>query len=144
MTFAFHIIMGQFSSVQLLSHVCLFATPCTEVYQASLSITNSGSLLKPVHQVSDAIQPSVILFSSCLQSFPASGSILISQFFASGAQSSRNGHRQKSCFLILSIDRVDWHCISITHPPPCLWTAPLPTPFTSTTALYLSIWMISH
>ena len=36
----------QFSSVQLLSHVLLFATPWTAARQASLSITNSGSLLK--------------------------------------------------------------------------------------------------
>ena len=36
----------QFSSVQLLSHVQLFATPWTAARQASLSITNSHSLLK--------------------------------------------------------------------------------------------------
>ena len=38
-----------------------------------------------VHQVGDAIQPShpVIPFSSCLQSFPASGSFQMSQLFAS-------------------------------------------------------------
>ena len=36
----------QFSSVQLLSHVLLFATPWTTARQASLSITNSRSLLK--------------------------------------------------------------------------------------------------
>ena len=42
-----------------------------------------------VHWVGDAIQPShsVIPFSSCLQSFPASGSFLMSQFFASAGQS---------------------------------------------------------
>ena len=42
-----------------------------------------------VHWVSDAIQPShpVILISSCLQSFPVSGSFPMSQFFASGDQS---------------------------------------------------------
>ena len=34
------------SSVQLLSHVCLFATPRTVAHQASLSITNSQRLLK--------------------------------------------------------------------------------------------------
>ena len=34
------------SSVQLLSHVQLFATPWTAAHQASLSITNSRSLLK--------------------------------------------------------------------------------------------------
>ena len=36
----------QFSSVQLLSHVRLFVTPWTAVWQASLSITSSQSLLK--------------------------------------------------------------------------------------------------
>ena len=36
----------QFSSVQPLSHVRLFATPWTAAQQASLSITNSQSLLK--------------------------------------------------------------------------------------------------
>jgi len=36
----------QFSSVQLLSHVWLFATPWTAACQASLSITSSQSLLK--------------------------------------------------------------------------------------------------
>ena len=43
-----------------------------------------------VHWVSDAIQPSHALLSpssSCLQSFPASGSFLMSQFFTSGGQS---------------------------------------------------------
>ena len=38
----------QFSSVQLLSPVGLFATPWTAARQASLSITNSWSLLKPM------------------------------------------------------------------------------------------------
>ena len=36
----------KFSSVRSLSHVLLFATPWTEAHQASLSITNSRSLLK--------------------------------------------------------------------------------------------------
>ena len=38
--------MAQFSSVQSLSRVWLFATPRTAAHQASLSITNSRSLLK--------------------------------------------------------------------------------------------------
>ena len=37
---------SQFSSVHLLSHVRLFATPWTTAGQSSLSITNSWSLLK--------------------------------------------------------------------------------------------------
>ena len=42
-----------------------------------------------VHRVSDAIQPYLLYlpFSSCFQSFPASGSFPLSQFFASGGQS---------------------------------------------------------
>ena len=36
----------QFSSVQSLSHVRLFVTPWTVAHQASLSLTNSWSLLK--------------------------------------------------------------------------------------------------
>ena len=45
--------------------------------------------LTHVHWVSDAIQPShpVIPFSSCPQSFPASGSFQMSQLFASDGQS---------------------------------------------------------
>ena len=39
----------QFSAVQSLSHVWLSATPWTAACQASLSITNSQSLLKPMH-----------------------------------------------------------------------------------------------
>ena len=38
--------LDKFSSVQSFSHVRLFATPWTAVHQASLSITNSRSLLK--------------------------------------------------------------------------------------------------
>ena len=79
----------QFSSVQSLSRVRLFATPWITARQASLSITNSQSLLKLMSIELDAIQPwhSVVPFSSCLQSFPASGSFSKRQFFASGGQS---------------------------------------------------------
>jgi len=44
--FAFN--LPQFSSIQSLSCVWLFATPWTAAYMASLSITNSKSLLKPM------------------------------------------------------------------------------------------------
>ena len=46
------------SSVQLLSHVRLSATPWTAAHQASLSITNPEFTQTHVHHVSDAIQPS--------------------------------------------------------------------------------------
>ena len=51
-----------FSSAQSLSRVQLSATPRTAAHQASLSITNSRSLLK-LHRVGDAIQPSHPLLS---------------------------------------------------------------------------------
>ena len=47
-----------FSSVQSLSRVWLFVTPWTAARQSSLSIINSWSLLKLIHWVGDAIQPS--------------------------------------------------------------------------------------
>ena len=70
---------GQFSSVQSLSHVRLFVTPWTAACQASISITNSWSLLKlmsielviqynhiilccPLHLLS-SIFPSIRVFS---------------------------------------------------------------------------------
>ena len=49
----------QFRSIQSLSCVQLFATPCTVAPQASLSFTNSWILLKLESiWISDAIQPS--------------------------------------------------------------------------------------
>ena len=79
----------EFSSVQLLSHVQLFVTPRTAARQASLSITNSWSLLKLlfIESVTPSISSSVVPFSSCLQSFPGSGSFPMSQIFPSGGQS---------------------------------------------------------
>ena len=74
------------SSVQSLSHVQLFVTPWTAAYQASLSITNFQSCLK-LMSIESVMPSSVIPFSSHLQSFPASGSFPMSQFFASGGQS---------------------------------------------------------
>ena len=65
-------------------------TPWTTAHQASLSITNSQSLLKLLSI--ELVMPSnhLILccpFFSCPQSFPAWGSFPMSQFYASGGQS---------------------------------------------------------
>ena len=49
----------QFSSVQSFSHVWLFVTPWTAAHQASLSISNSQSLLKPIFI--EAAMPSNLL-----------------------------------------------------------------------------------
>ena len=80
----------QFSLVQSLSHVWLFATPWTAARQASLSITTPGVHPNPCpfcQWCHPTISSSVIPFSSCPPSFPASGSFQMSQFSTSGGQS---------------------------------------------------------
>ena len=80
-------IPAQFSSVQSLSRVQLFVTLRTAARQASLSITNSWSLLKLVSI--ESVMPSnhLILYSPLLfPPFPASGSFQMSQLLASGGQ----------------------------------------------------------
>ena len=66
-------------------------TPWTAASQASLSIINSQSLLKLMSIESQCCHStiifSVIPFSSHLESFLASGSILTGQFFPSSGQS---------------------------------------------------------
>ena len=77
------------SSVQSLSRVQLFATPWTAAYQASLSITNSRSPPKPMSIKLVVPSNHLILCHPLLllpQSFPASGSFLMSQLFTSGSQ----------------------------------------------------------
>ena len=76
--------------VQLLSRVWLFVTPWTAAHQASLSFTISQSLSNscPLNRwCHPTVLSSVIPFSSCFQSFPASGSFQMSWPFASGGQS---------------------------------------------------------
>ena len=60
------------------------STPGLPVHHQLLEFTQTH-----VHRDGDAIQPAHPLLSpsSCLQSFPASGSFLMSQFFISGGQS---------------------------------------------------------
>ena len=62
-------------------------TPWAAARLASLSFTNSRSLLKLMSI--ELVMPSnhLILFSSCLQSFPASGSFPMSWLFTSGGHS---------------------------------------------------------
>ena len=75
-------------SVQSLSHVQLFAW--TAAHQASLSFTISWSLPKLMSIESVIPSNHLILchpLLPCLQSFPASGSFLLSWLFVSGGQS---------------------------------------------------------
>ena len=77
-------------TLQSLRRVWLFVTSWTAARQASLSpptprvYSNSCPLSRWCHPT---ISSSVIPFSSCLQSFPVSGSCPMSQLFASGGQS---------------------------------------------------------
>ena len=81
----------QFSSIQSLSCVWLFASPWTAAHQASLpsptprACSNSCPLSWWCHPT---ISSSLVPFS-CLQSFPASGSFQMSQFLTWGGQSIR-------------------------------------------------------
>ena len=78
------------SSVQSLSRVQLIANPWTAVLQVSQSKTNFQSFLKLT--CIESVMPCHHLILSCPllllpQSFPASGSFPVSQFFTSGGQS---------------------------------------------------------
>ena len=74
---------------QLLSHVQFFATTWTAELQASLSLPSPRVCLNP-YPLSQwcipTISSSVVPFSSCLQSFPVSGSFTMSWLFPSGGQ----------------------------------------------------------
>ena len=87
------IVCYYFTSVQF-SHCCvrLFATPWTAVHQASLSITNSWSLLK-LMAIESVIPSNHLILCRPLLLLPLifpkrpRGSFPMSQFFASGGQS---------------------------------------------------------
>ena len=78
-------------SVQFsLSVVSNSATPRTAAHQASLTITNTRACSNSCASsrwCHPTVSSSVIPFSSCLQSFPESGSFQMSQLFPSGGQS---------------------------------------------------------
>ena len=96
--------------VQLLSGVWLFATPFTAAHQASLSFTIFQSLLKLMSIESMMPSNHLVLFSSCLQSFLASGSFLMSQLFSSGSQSI--GALASASVLPMNIQ--DWFPLQLT------------------------------
>ena len=99
--------------IKLLSSVWLCATLWTEACQASLSITNSWSLLKLMSI--ESVMPSNYLslchpFSSSLKSFPASGSFQMSQLFASGGQSVG----VLASASVLPVNTQDWFPLGLT------------------------------
>ena len=99
-------------SVQLFSHVQLFATPWTAARQAPLSTPTPGacSNSRPLSRwCHPNISSSVVPFS-CLQSFPASESFPVSQFFESGGQSI--GASASASVLLMNIQ--DWFPLGLT------------------------------
>ena len=104
---------NQYSSVQSLSYVQVFVSPWTTARQASLSTNNFQSLLKLMSLESLMLSNSLILchpLSFCLQSFPASESFLMSQFFASGGQ--RIGASVSESVLLVNIQ--GWFSLALT------------------------------
>ena len=101
------------SSVKSLSCVWLFATHGLQHVRllcpspTSRACSNSCPYSRWCHPT---ISSSVVPFSSCLQFFPASGSFLMSQFFASGGQSI--GISASASVLPMNIQ--DWFPLGLT------------------------------
>ena len=71
------------------------------------------------------ILSSVVPFSSCLQSFPVSGSFLMSQFMVSGSQSI--GASASASVLLVGVGEKKWMYNNIWCPVLCLVTQSCPT-----------------
>ena len=99
--------------IQSLSPVWLFVThgqqhtrfPCPSPFPRACS--NSCPLSQWCHPT---ISSSVVPFSPCLQSFPVSGSFLMSQMFASGGQSIRTSTSAS----VLPVKIQDWFPLGLT------------------------------
>ena len=108
----------QFSSVQLLSRVQLFATPWTAACQASLSKTNSWSLLRLMSTESMMPSNHLILCHPFLLPptiFPALGSFPLSPFFTSGGQNIEVSVSAS----VLTMNIQDWFPLGLTVGSPC-------------------------
>ena len=107
------ILLHQLSSVHLLSHVWLLQTlwlqharlPCPSPTPGACSNACPSSWW-----CHPTISSSVVPITSCLQSFPASGSFPMSQFFASGGQ--RIGVSVSASVLPMNIQ--DWFPFRLT------------------------------
>ena len=99
------------SSVQSLSHVRLFTTPGLQHARLPCPSPNPGACSNSCPSsrwCHPTISSSVVPFSSCLQSFPASGSFPMSQFFTSGSQSIR------ASASVLPVNIQDWSPLELT------------------------------
>ena len=100
------------AAVQLSSFQLLFVTLWTATHQASLSITNSHSLLKLMSIESVIPSNHRILCRPLLllPSFQASESCPVSQFFTSGGQSTE----ASASALVLPVNIQDWFPLGLT------------------------------
>ena len=111
-----HFLYTTCQSISLISQSCL--TLCHPVDSSTPGFAVLHHLLKlaqtHVRWISDAIQPfhplSVVPFSSYLQSFPASASFQMSQFFTLGGQS--NGVSASAS--VLPMNTKDWFLLGWT------------------------------
>ena len=92
-----------------------------------------------------AISFSVVPFSSCPQSFPASGSFPVSQFFASGGQSTR----PSASASVLLINIQDWLPLGLMVWSPCSprdsqESSPTPQLKSINSSTQPSLWSNSH
>ena len=94
--------------IQPLSWVQLLSTPWTAEHQASLSFTSPEICLNSLHWwCHSTILSSVVHFSSCRQSFPASGSFPMSQFVSGGQSIGASA-------LVLPMNIQDWFPLGLT------------------------------
>ena len=138
-----------FSSVQPLSRVWFFVTPWTTAHQASLSSPSSRACSNSCPSsrwCHPTISSSVTPFSSCFQSFPASVSFPMSQFFASGGQNI--GASASALGLPMNIQ--SWFPLGLTSMNSLLYKG-LSSVFSSTTVwkyqlfgIQPSLWSSSH
>ena len=106
-----HIHNGIFSSLQSFSCVLLFATPWTTGHGLPCPSPTPGECLNscPLSRWGHPIiSASVVPFSSHLQSFPATGSFPMSQFFTPGGQSQFFSIRPSNEYSGLISFRMDW------------------------------------
>ena len=99
----------------LVAQSCLILCDCTDcTHQASLSVPSPRTCSKSYPSswwCHPTISSSVVSFSSCPQSFPASGPFLMSQLFISGGQ---NTGASASASVILPMKIQGWFPLGLT------------------------------
>ena len=101
------------SSVQSLSHVQLLVTPWTAARQLPYSSTTPGVCSNPCPSsrwCHPTISSSVVSFSTCLQSFPASEAFPMSQPFTSDGRSIG----ASASASVLPMNNQDWFPLGLT------------------------------